>query len=774
MLSCSYVSTDTTEALILASEVKQVDQKLTTFHEEVEEAEKKSEKTGVSSFDFGFSKAWRNAVRNVVGRVEEACDTLTAFGFPTIPFHPPLGFLLDMYGQLYRGKRKELSREYLKSNSLENPEFSSPPPSAVQIASLSTRPDYLVMEVIKTLNSKSGSNLTKVMWKVEILKAVDCSTSQSTGGNGEISKVTWRIENFSSFKKDQRLCSEKFSVDGNKWRLTIYPKGNNNNVDHLSIYLAVADSATLPPGLSRFLQYGFSVISQIDRKNSIARVAKKEFKAKESGWGMPLLALSELQNPKRGYLLNDACLVEAYISTDRTDGLISRELILETNLDKHKTKEADRVNAAIHNQTTMKTEPITSLSTRPDNLVMEVNNKCGSNLPKVMWMVEILKAMNDSKDGNGEIAKVTWRIENFSSIEDEEICSEAFIVDDIKLQLVIFPKGDKTDHLSFYLEVSDPMTLPPGWRRFIRFGFAVIDQIDRQTSKAIVAHAQFNETISGRGKPEFLPLGELHDPERGYLVNDVCLVEAYVSTDYTEDLISYELILDTDSDKHEAFEPEEPSEEDIKTFFSSLESELSSSDSVFSKEEAKEALAKLDEAMNMTPADFYDSGKFSPLKQAFKILASFNCSSTTLTIEQINELLAMEESLKDLADRAARVVQNKSRLTEKESIKLTITRNLGSNLIRYKEVESEVKQVEQKLAAFHEQVEEAQKARENMLGELKGIFRSSKRMEVELEALEKKRAEYEADAEVAEKEEKTVEAEWGRMKDFISSIKGKI
>ncbi|KAK8576246.1 hypothetical protein V6N13_090722 [Hibiscus sabdariffa] len=447
------------------------------------------------------------------------------------------------------------------------------------------------------VNSKSGSNLTKVMWKVEILKAVDCSKSHSTG------------------------------------------------------------------------------------------VAKKEFKAKVSSWGKPFVALSELQNPKRGYLLNDACIVEAYISTDRTDCLISRELILETDLDKHKTKEADCVNAATHNQTPMKTEPITSLSTGPDNLVTEVNNKFGSNLPKVMLMVEILKAMNDSKE---------------------------------------------------------------------------------------VAHAQFNETMSGWGEAAFLPLGELHDPERGYLVNDVCLVEAYVSTDYSEGIISYELILDTDSDKHEAFEPEEPSEENIKTFFSSLESELSSSDSVISKEEAKEALAKLDEAMNMTPVDFYNSGKFSPLKQAFKILASFDCFSTALTIEQINELLAMEESLKELADRAARVVQNKNRLTENESIKLTITRNLGSNLIRYKEVESEVKQVEQKLAAFHEQVEEAQKARENMLGERKGIFRSSKRMKVELEALERKRAEYEAEAEVAEKEEKTVEAEWGRMKDFISSIKGKI
>ncbi|KAK8494331.1 hypothetical protein V6N12_042670 [Hibiscus sabdariffa] len=368
-----------------------------------------------------------------------------------------------------------------------------------------------------------------------------------------------------------------------------------------------------------------------------------------------------------------------------------------------------------------------------ENLIA-VNNKFGSNLPKVMLMVEILKAMND----NGEVTKLS----RYLPLHDMQTY--------LGRQLFIFPKGVKTDHLSFYLEVSDPMTLSPGWRRFIRFGFAVIDQIDRQTSKAIVTHAQFDKTMSGRGEAAFLPLGELHDPERGYLVNDVCLVEAYVSTDHTEGIISYELILDTDSDKHEAFEPEEPSEEDIKTFFSSLESELSSSDSVFSKEEAKEALAKLDEAMNMTPVDFYNSGKFSPLKQAFKILASFDCSSTALTIEQINELLAMEESLKELADRAARVVQNKNRLTENESIKLTITRNLGSNLIRYKEVESEVKQVEQKLAALHEQVEEAKKARENMLGERKGIFRSSKRMKVELEALEKKRAEYEAEAEVAE------------------------
>lgn len=210
----------------------------------------------------------------------------------------------------------------------------------------------------------------------------------------------------------------------------------------------------------------------------------------------------------------------------------------------------------------------------------------------------------------------------------------------------------------------------------------------------------------------------------------------------------------------QAIEPEEPTEEDMNTFFTSLESELSSSNIVFSQDEAKEALAKVDEALNMTPVNFYDSGKIPLLKQALQILASFDCSSTTLTIEQKDELLAMEESLKELAERATKTTQDKKHLTTKKSVKLTINRNLDRNLIRYKEIESEVKHVEQKLAA--------------LLAERKEIFRNSKEMKIELQALDKEWAEYEANAKVAEEEEKTVEAEWRRMKDFISSIKGKI
>ncbi|KAK8662119.1 hypothetical protein V6N13_091707 [Hibiscus sabdariffa] len=217
------------------------------------------------------------------------------------------------------------------------------------------------------------------------------------------------------------------------------------------------------------------------------------------------------------------------------------------------------------------------------------------------------------------------------------------------------------DSITYYLYLSRRLIIYPK-------GYKVIKQ-------------EFNATHSGRGFSSFLALSELENPKRGYLLNDACLVEAYVSSDNTQGLISHELIVETDSDKLKtkeahgvtAIEPEEPTDEDVNTFFSGLESKLLSSKIVVSQEEAKEALSKLDEAMNMTPVDFYNSGKFSPLKQSFKILASFKYSSTALTIEQKNELLAMEESLKEVAERAAKAVENKKHLSEMESMKLTIS-----------------------------------------------------------------------------------------------------
>lgn len=86
--------------------------------------------------------------------------------------------------------------------------------------------------------------------------------------NGQVTKVTWRIENFSRIK-DKKLCSEIFTVDGNKWRLIIYPRGTKGkNLGFWSIFFAVADSATLPSGWSRYAHFGLAVIDQFHRENS--------------------------------------------------------------------------------------------------------------------------------------------------------------------------------------------------------------------------------------------------------------------------------------------------------------------------------------------------------------------------------------------------------------------------------------------------------------------------------------------------------------------------
>ena len=41
----------------------------------------------------------------------------------------------------------------------------------------------------------------------------------------------------------------------------------------------------------------------------------------------------------------------------------------------------------------------------------------------------------------------------------------------------IFPKGNKVDYLSMYLDVADSGTLPYGWSRYAHFSLAVVNQI---------------------------------------------------------------------------------------------------------------------------------------------------------------------------------------------------------------------------------------------------------------------------------------------------------
>ncbi|KAJ0982593.1 hypothetical protein J5N97_010848 [Dioscorea zingiberensis] len=129
------------------------------------------------------------------------------------------------------------------------------------------------------------------------------------------SRFTWTIENFSRLNVKKHY-SDIFLVGGFKWRVLIFPKGNN--VDHLSMYLDVADSSSLPYGWSRYAQFSLAVINQVHHKFSIRKETQHQFNARESDWGFTsFMPLSELYDPTRGYLVNDTCVVEAEVAVRR-------------------------------------------------------------------------------------------------------------------------------------------------------------------------------------------------------------------------------------------------------------------------------------------------------------------------------------------------------------------------------------------------------------------------------------------------------------------------
>ncbi|KAK8953543.1 Ubiquitin carboxyl-terminal hydrolase 13 [Platanthera guangdongensis] len=124
--------------------------------------------------------------------------------------------------------------------------------------------------------------------------------------------------------------------------------------------------------------------------------------------------------------------------------------------------------------------------------------------------------------------RFTWMIENFSRLTAKKLYSDVFTVGGYKWRILIFPKGNNVDHLSMYLDVADSTTLPYGWSRNAQFSLAVRNQIQSEFTIRKDTQHQFNSRESDWGFTSFMPLGDLYDPSRGFLVNDTCVIGAEV------------------------------------------------------------------------------------------------------------------------------------------------------------------------------------------------------------------------------------------------------
>ncbi|RLN29584.1 ubiquitin carboxyl-terminal hydrolase 12-like isoform X1 [Panicum miliaceum] len=139
-----------------------------------------------------------------------------------------------------------------------------------------------------------------------------------------------------------------------------------------------------------------------------------------------------------------------------------------------------------------------------------------------------------------QTSRFTWTIESFSRLNTKKHYSDVFVVGGYKWRVLIFPKGNNVDHFSMYLDVADSGNLPYGWSRYAQFSLAVVNQIHPKYTIRKDTQHQFNARESDWGFTSFMPLSDLYDPSRGYLVNDTVVVEAEVAVRRMVDYWTYD------------------------------------------------------------------------------------------------------------------------------------------------------------------------------------------------------------------------------------------
>ncbi|QCE05319.1 MATH domain and coiled-coil domain-containing protein At3g58370-like [Vigna unguiculata] len=131
--------------------------------------------------------------------------------------------------------------------------------------------------------------------------------------------------------------------------------------------------------------------------------------------------------------------------------------------------------------------------------------------------------------------KFTWTIiTNFSTLDSKKLYSDTFSLDGHKWRVVIYPKGNKVKCLSIYLNGGGVATMPHGWEKFANFKLILINQFDHKMNVTGETSHTFNSKEVSWGFPSFIPLDELLDSSRGFLLNDSCIIEVHILVQQSE------------------------------------------------------------------------------------------------------------------------------------------------------------------------------------------------------------------------------------------------
>lgn len=113
-----------------------------------------------------------------------------------------------------------------------------------------------------------------------------------------------------------------------------------------------------------------------------------------------------------------------------------------------------------------------------------------------------------------------WTITNFSKVTEPKFYSEKFEIGTYLWRILIFPKGNKADSFSVYLDAAEATYTPVNMSPRASFKLILVNRMDPEKSISKDTAHTFTAAESDWGFTQFCPLSDVLDPRKGYLVND--------------------------------------------------------------------------------------------------------------------------------------------------------------------------------------------------------------------------------------------------------------
>ncbi|KAJ4885050.1 TRAF-like superfamily protein [Raphanus sativus] len=123
--------------------------------------------------------------------------------------------------------------------------------------------------------------------------------------------------------------------------------------------------------------------------------------------------------------------------------------------------------------------------------------------------------------------RYTWVLKNFSDLQAEPTYSLPFVFAGCNWNIIAYPKGyEKCRHLSLFLGIVNPESLPSGWRRELKFRLTLVNKLWSCDTKVLEGQSWFDASSSAWGFKEFIPLSTVRFRDNKFLVGDKLVIVA--------------------------------------------------------------------------------------------------------------------------------------------------------------------------------------------------------------------------------------------------------